>query len=386
MNDIPNRTKYMQETLLRKIAVACGKSNGINLAQGVIDTSSPSVLLDAASTAISKGQNSYTSLFGDEELRKAISSTTAKQQNLHYDPWNEIVITVGAAGGFYCACLGLLNSGDEILVFEPYYPYHIDVLKTLGIVPKYVSLNPANWDFDPHQLKELISHKTRAILINTPSNPSGKVFGSTELSIIAEVANEFDLVVITDEVYEHFVYEANIHVTPASLPGLRDRTILISSFSKTYAITGWRIGYVACNSEWAKRIAYINERIFVCAPSPLQLAVAVGLRSLPSGFYEQLAKDYQGKRDRLAASLNRAGLVPIIPQGTFYILANIKRLPGQGSLEKALYLLSKTSIGCAPGSAFVPENNEEIANNYARFSFGVNEEKLQLACHLLEDL
>jgi len=385
MIKISNRVSHLQETFLRRLSIECDQRKGINLAQGIINTSPPQIILSAARKAVKTGQNTYTTLLGNENLRQAISRKLLEYNNLSYNPKNEIVITVGAAGAFYCVCLGLLNPGDEILVFEPFYPYHIDVLISLGIKPSYIKLIPPEWNFDPNELRKKINKNTKAILINSPSNPSGKVFNLKELISIAEIADVFDLTIITDEVYEYFTYGENKHISPASVHGLESRTITISSFSKTFAITGWRIGYIACKPEIAQAMAYINERIFICAPSVLQSGVADGIFSLSNNYYAQLKESFQSKLNKLTHSLQMANLYPIVPDGTFYILADIGRMPGGSGFEKAMNLLEKTSVACAPCSAFILPGSNSL-KNYARFSFGVSDEKLEEACKRIERL
>lgn len=374
----------LQETILRKMIIECEKRNGINLTHGIIDTEPPLVLLDAAQKAIRDGKNIYTSLYGDQYLRNAISHKLKKYNHVDYSPVDEIIVTAGASGAFFCTILGLLNSGDEILVFEPFYPYHVNVLLSLGIKPVFIELNPPDWSFEQKEIIKQINKNTKAILVNTPSNPTGKVFNREELKAIAKIADLYNLLVITDEVYEYFVYDSINHISPASIPGLKERTVTISSFSKTFSITGWRIGYIACNKILARKLAYINEQIYLCASAPLQVGVATAIYSLTNQYYENLKGRCSRNLALISNSLKIANLEPLIPQGSFYILANLSRLPGQNDFDKAIYLLESASVGSVPCSAFLSKERN-VLSNYSRFSFGVNEEKIVLACRQLEN-
>ena len=293
------------------------------------------------------------------------------------DPDTEIVVSGGATGAFYCACLALLNPGDEVILFEPYYGYHLQTLVATEAVPVYVRLATPDWTFIRDDLHRAVTSRTRAIMVNTPSNPSGKVFTRKELEIVAHVASENDLFVFTDEIYEHFIYDGSKHIAPATLPGMKGRTITISGLSKTFSITGWRVGYCLCDARWSQAIGYFNDLVYVCAPAPLQLGVAKGLVSLGQDYYEKISREYAGKRDRVCAALARAGLEPYVPQGAYYVLADMSRLPGHSSKERAMYLLEKTGVACVPGKAFY---HDEAGENLARFCFAKEDPILDDAC------
>ena len=220
-------------------------------------------------------------------------------------------------------------------------------------------------------------------MLNTPANPSGKVFTRAEIDWIADFAQRHDLFILTDEIYEYFVYDGRRHISPASLPSLADRTITISGFSKTYSITGWRIGYSACRSRWAQMIGYINDLVYVCAPAPLQLGVAAGLRELTPSFYRALTAEYERKRNQICGVLERAGFPPSIPQGAYYVLADISRLPGSTSKEKAMYLLAQSGVASVPGDSFF---HGDQGRSLTRFCFAKQEADLDEACNRLESL
>jgi aminotransferase len=353
---------------------------GINLSQGVCDTEAPMMVRSGAQEAIDCGFNTYTRHDGLDELRKAIARKQNIFTGMSVDHQNEIVVSAGATGAFYCACLALLNPGDEVILFEPFYGYHVSTLVATGGVPIYVPLQPPNWTFSDADLEAAITPHTRGIMINTPANPSGKVFSQDELIRLAGFAGKHDLFVFTDEIYEHFVYDGE-HISPATLPGMDSRTITISGLSKTFSITGWRVGYAICDALWSRAIGFFNDLVYVCAPAPLQIGVANGLMNLEMNYYQQLAVEYHKKREWLCGALTKARLTPFAPQGAYYVLADISCLPGNNSKEKAMYLLKKTGVACVPGEAFYHDVSGE---NLARFCFAKEDTVLIEACRLLE--
>ncbi|MGA2219090.1 MAG: pyridoxal phosphate-dependent aminotransferase [Terracidiphilus sp.] len=368
---------------IRAMSVACDNMGGINLAQGVCDTPVPLPVEAEALAAIHAGHNIYTRLDGIARLRNAISAKQEKDYALTYDPETEILVSSGATGGFHAACMALLNPGDEVLLFEPFYGYHLSTLKSLRIKPVLVPLADPDFALDSDALKAAITPRTRAIVVNTPSNPSGKVFSLAELQAIAEVAIENDLFVITDEIYEYFVYDGQRHISPATLPGMRERTIILSGFSKTFSVTGWRLGYVTADARWLPAMNYFHDLTYVCAPSPLQHGAAAGLEQLPPSFYTQLAADHQDKRARILSALTAAGLTPTTPAGAYYVLADATNLPGKTAAEKARHLLAETGVAAVAGSAFFRPGRGE---NLLRFCFAKKDGELNEACDRLRNL
>lgn len=362
------------------MSIECEKVGGINLAQGVCDTEVPLQVRRGAQLAIDNGINSYTRFDGLAKLRAEIARKMREHNGIESDPETEVVVSAGSTGAFYCTCLALLDPGDEVILFEPYYGYHVNTLLAVEAVPTYVPTRLPDWAFSPEELERAITPRTKGILVNTPANPSGKVFAQTELEWIADSASRHNLFVFTDEIYEYFLYDGRRHISPGSLPGMADRTITISGFSKAFSITGWRIGYSVSHRRWAQMIGYINDLVFVCAPSPLQYGVAVGLRDLSPAFYQELSAQYARKRDRLCESLHRAGLSPFVPQGAYYVLADVSRLPGTTSKEKAMYLLSQTGVASVPGEAFFRGSD---GKNIVRFCFAKTDEDLKQACQRL---
>jgi len=380
---LSKRHEWVMQSEIRNMSIECDRLGGINLSQGVCDTEVPIEVRRGAQEAIEKGINSYTRYDGLIELREAIAYKQKIFTGLDVDPEKEIVVSGGSTGALYCACLALLDPGDEVILFEPYYGYHLSTLLATQAVPVYVRMAPREWNFIRNDLERALTSRTRGVIVNTPANPTGKVFSQEELEVIASFALEHDLFVFTDEIYEHFVYDDCKHIAPATLPGMRERTITISGLSKTFSITGWRIGYCICDARWTQAIGYFSDLVYVCAPAPLQVGVAKGLMALGAEYYQRISQEYTSKRDRLCAALANAGLEPYIPKGAYYILADISRLPGATSKERAMNLLHQTGVACVPGEAFY---HDEGGENLGRFCFAKEDDVLDEACRRIERL
>lgn len=368
---------------IRAMSIECEKVGGINLAQGVCDTEVPLEVRRAAHQAIDGGVNSYTRFDGIAQLRAAIARKLKTYNHLEADPETQIIVSGGSTGSFYCACLALLDPGDEVILFEPYYGYHVNTLAAVGATAVYAEMTPSDWSIDWAGLENLVTGRTKAIMINTPANPSGKVFSRRELERLADFAESHDLIVFTDEIYEYFLYDGREHVSPAVIPGMSERAVTISGFSKTYGITGWRIGYSVCRPDWARMIGYLNDLVYVCAPAPLQMGVAGGLEQLTDQYYGALQSEYAAKRDLICKTLSRVGLTPHIPQGAYYVLAGISPLPGATGKAKAMHLLEKTGVASVPGEAFFHGAQQD---QVVRFCFAKSEADLSEACRRLEKL
>ena len=273
--------------------------------------------------------------------------------------------------------MALLNPGDEVLLFEPFYGYHVSTLKSLRVNPVLVPLAEPDWALDADALRAAITPRTRAIVLNTPSNPGGKVFSLAEIQEIAAACNANDLFLITDEIYEYFVYDGARHIPAAALPGMKERTIVISGFSKTFSVTGWRLGYVTADRKWMGAMSYFHDLTYVCAPSAFQHGAAAGLEQLPPTFYTELAASHQDKRTRMLSALTDAGLTPSTPSGAYYVLADATRLTGKTAAEKARHLLAVTGVAAVAGSAFFRPGRGE---NLLRFCFAKKDEDLDEAC------
>lgn len=367
---------------IRVMSIECEKIKGINLAQGVCDTPVPVEVREGARRAMEQGINSYTRAEGLAPIRNAVADKMRRFNGIDCDPETEVIIHSGSTGAFYASCLALLNPGDEVILFEPYYGYHLNTIIAVEATPVYVTLQAPDWKFSHEDLERVVTPRTRAIMINSPANPSGKVFTREELDWIADFAQRHDLFVFTDEIYEYFIYEGR-HISPATLPGMRERTITISGYSKTFSITGWRVGYTICDRKWAQAIAYFHDLVYVCAPAPLQIGVAEGICKLPESFYQEIAKEYVHKRDLLCGTLKEIGLTPSVPKGAYYVLADASILGGKSSKEKSMTLLRETGVATVAGSAFYHEGGGE---NLVRFCFAKTDAELEEACRRLKTL
>jgi aminotransferase len=374
---LSKRHQWVLQSEIRNMSLECDRVGGINLSQGVCDLEVPAAVRQGAQAAIDAEFNIYTRYDGLDEIREAIAKKQKRFTGMDVDPETEIVVSAGSTGALYCVCLALLDEGDEVIVFEPTYGYHIKTLVATQAVPVHVKTEPPDWVFSDPDLEVAVTDKTRAIILNTPANPSGKVFNQKELEAVARFAVKHDLFIFTDEIYEHFVYDGRKHIAPVTLPGLKERTITISGVSKTFSITGWRIGYCICDDRWSQAIGYFNDLVYVCAPAPLQIGVAKGLTELEPTYYDMLSKEYQNKRDKICSALSEAGLEPYIPQGAYYVLADISKIPGETSKERAMHLLHQAGVACVPGEAFYHDDSGEAL---ARFCFAKQDDELEEAC------
>jgi aminotransferase len=340
-------------------------------------------VLDAAAEAMALGKNSYSRYDGLPELRMALAGKLLRDNGIRADPETEITVSAGATGSFHAACLALLSPGDEVILFEPFYQYHVSALLAVGAVPVLVTLRDPDWILVADAVECAVTPRTKAVIVNSPGNPSGKVFTKDELATIAKLAANHDLLVFTDEIYEYFLYDGRAHVSMASLPGMAERTVTIGGYSKTFSITGWRIGYSVAAPQWSQAIGAMNDLLYVCAPTPLQAGVAAGIRDLPETFYRQLAKDYQQKRDRFCAALAGAGLPPSVPQGAYYVLADATRLPGRSGKDRAMHLLKAVGVAGVPGEAFFGGAD---GSRYIRFSYAKTDADLEEACRRIARL
>ena len=368
---------------IRAMSVECDRLGGVNLAQGVCDTPLPAPVEQAAFRAIADGHNIYTRADGIAGLRAALAEKAERHNHMTVDPESEIVVTSGATGAMYSSCLALFDAGDEVVIFEPFYGYHVNTLNSLGVKPIIVPLANSTWEIDWTELRASITPRTRGIILNSPNNPCGKVLSPSELEGLASLAIENDLFVLSDEIYEYFVFDNARHISIATLPGMAERTITISGLSKTFSMTGWRIGYLTASSKWTPSISYFHDLVYVCSPSPFQYAAAAGLRELPESFYQGLSVEYRQKRDKICQALTEGGLTPAIPGGAYYVLADVSKMEGRTAKEKARILLRQTGVAAVAGSAFYGAGGGE---NLLRFCFAKKEADLDRACAALRGL
>lgn len=375
MNQLSDRLRGLVQSDIRRMSRECERVGGINLGQGICDLPTIPELVEGACDAIRTSKATYTKFEGLDILRERIARKLAHYNNLKADPATEIVVTVGSSGGFTTAAMATLNPGDEAILFEPYYGYHLNTLRVLGIETKLIPLRAPDWSIDFDLLRAAITPKTKAIVVCTPSNPSGKMFSREELEHIGALCREFGIWAFTDEIYEYIVYDQRKHISMASIDSCRDVTITLGGFSKTFSITGWRIGYVVARPEVAGPIGLANDLLAICAPTPLQWGVARALE-IGDEYYVKMAADYEKKRDILASALSDAGFEPSLPQGSYYMLASIPE-GIRDSAEAARLLLEEARVASVPGTAFF---ESETGKKMLRFCFAKDFESLEEAC------
>jgi len=374
-------TQQFTESIIRDMTrVALRHPGSINLAQGFPDFPAPEAIKQAAVEAIQKDMNQYAVTWGITALREAIAAKTRHYNHIEADPDKGITVTCGSTEGMMASLRAIINPDDEIIIFEPFYEnYGPDCLLS-GAAPRYVRLRPPDWSFDFDELEKNFNSKTKAIVINTPNNPTGKVFTEEELRFIAGLCLQYDAVAVTDEIYEHIIYDDHIHVSIASLPGMEDRSITINSISKTYSLTGWRVGWVIASERITREIRKVHDFLTVGAAAPLQVGAAFAL-TLGEEYYRWLAEFYRNARDTLYQALLETDLHPYKPAGAYYIMCECTDFMQQhqlpNSLELAYYLVKNIGIAAVPGSSFY--SDPSYGKLQIRFCFCKNPETLQKA-------
>jgi aspartate/methionine/tyrosine aminotransferase len=359
------------------------RHGAVNLAQGFPDFAAPEFVKRAAIEGITADVNQYANTWGSAKLRKAIAEKYRATYGLEYDPETEITVCCGATEGMIASLMATTNPGDEVVVFEPFYEnYRPDAL-LCGAVSRLVRLRPPHWTFDPSELRAAFSSRTKAIIVNSPNNPTGRVFTHEELSTIAALAQEFDALVLTDDIYEYILYDGAVHVPMASLPGMRERTLMVNSMSKTYSVTGWRIGWVMAPAGIADGVRKVHDFLTVGAAAPLQEAGAVALGS-PQSYYDDLGRTYSAKRDLLLGQLQAAGLRCYRPQGAYYILCDISGFGFPDDIAFTQHLIESIGVACVPGSSFF--SDVAAGKQLIRFCFCKREETLIEAGRRLQRL
>ena len=371
--------------LLRSLTLVInGVPGGINLGQGVCDLAAPAPLLAGARASIDGGDRQlYTPYAGLPELRATIANKLRRHNGLAYGPDNVAVCT-GSSGAFFAAGTTLLDPGDEVVLFEPFYSYHWTTVPLFGARPVAVPLDRDTLAFDPAALKKAISKRTRAVVVNTPGNPSGKVWTRAELSELANVLDGTDAVVLTDEVYEYMCFDGRTHCSPATVPGLAQRTLTMNSFSKTYSVTGWRIGFLAGPEAIVEKCGIVFDQIEVCAARPMQRGVQKALEQLPESYYTDLQAGYQKKRDAFCAALRDAGFTFTVPQGAYYVLADYRGVFGdQPPYPAVLKMIERIGVNAVPGDLFFARPD---GVRCLRFQFAVDWPVLEEAMKRLRSL
>ncbi len=379
---LADRVKSIRQSDIRRYSAMCAAMGGVNLSQGVCDQPAPDAVKQAARQAINDDHAVYTNLRGIIELRRAISDKMRVFNRIECNPETEVAVTVGSAGAFACSCLSILNVGDECVVFSPFYGYHVYLLHMLGVKIRYVDLQPPNWEYRAQDLKAAFTDRTRMIVVNTPANPTGKVFTEAELREIADLAQRHNAWIVTDEIYEYITYDRP-HLSVGSLPEARERTITISGASKSYAVTGWRIGYAVGPAEVIDRIGVVNDLFYICAPAPLQHGVEAGLR-LPDSYYDEMRRDYLLKRDLLVDALREVGFEVFVPAGSYYLLARFEDGRWADATAATEAILEKVGVATVPGPSFY--RNPADGAQQLRFCYAKRASDLEDGCRRLRRL
>ena len=374
-----SRADTFGESVIREMTRLALEHDAVNLAQGFPDFPCPPELKNAACEAIQADVNQYAITWGARNLREELARKVGEYNGIDLDPETEITVTCGSTEAMLASMLALVVPGDQVVVPEPFYEnYGPDAILS-GAVPRSVSFRD-NLSIDEEEWKAAFSAKTRAVILNTPSNPTGKVFTKDELSFIADLCIDHDAIAITDEIYEHILYDGKKHVSIGSLPGMEDRTVTIGSFSKTYSVTGWRVGYALADAFLTDRIRKIHDFLTVGAPAPLQQACVAALR-LPAEYYRDLAADYDRKRLLLYRGLQKAGFSCQLPEGAYYLFTDISSF-GMTDTVFARHLVETVGVAAVPGSSFFHAGGEDRL----RFTFSKSDETLEEACRRLEHL
>ena len=369
------RTTTFTESVIREMTRIATQYEAINLAQGFPDFPMPEPMKDAACAAIHGDLNQYAVTWGSPTLRLAIAEKYRRWYGMEVDPEREVTVTCGATEAMASTFLALIDPGDEVIVLQPFYENYGPDTILAGAAPVFVPLATPSWALDHERLRAAFSRRTRAIVVNTPHNPTGRVLTRAELSLIAELCVEHDAWAITDEIYEHIRY-AGDHHTIATWPGMRERTVTISGLSKTFSCTGWRLGYAIAPAAQTAAIRKVHDFLTVGAPAPLQAAGAVGL-AFDADYYNHLALDYRARRDVLVAALDEAGFSFAVPEGAYYILADFSELSDQPDAEFATWMTRQIGVASVPGSSFYHER--ELGRTLVRFAFCKKRETLERA-------
>jgi aspartate/methionine/tyrosine aminotransferase len=371
---------HFTESVIREMTRLALRHGAINLAQGFPDFHAPEALKNAAADAIAADINQYAITWGAKPFRDAIAAKYQRCYGMEFDPEREITVCCGATEGMIATLLAVLDPGDEVVLFEPFYENYNPDTQLCGAAVRYVTLHAPDWSFDPGELRRAFTPRTKAIILNTPNNPTGKVFTRQELEFIAGLCREFDALAITDEIYEHILYDGAVHVPIVSLPGMRERSVLVNSMSKTYSVTGWRVGWVLAPPDLTDSIRKVHDFLTVGAAAPLQQA---GVTALGWGgdYYATLAAQYASRRDHILETLQSAGLRCFIPYGAYYVMTDISGLGFADDLAFVRYLIETLGVAAVPGSSFYAR--PEGGSQQVRFCFCKKYETLEAARHHL---
>ncbi len=377
------KAQQFTESVIREMTRLAIQHGAVNLAQGFPNFAAPNEVKEAAVRAVQADINQYAITWGAREFRRAIAERFEKDSGLSIDPEQEITVCCGATEAMIASLLAVVNPGEEVVVFEPFYENYGPDAIISGAVPRFVPLHPPEWTFDPEELAAAFSDHTRALILNTPNNPTGKVFSREELETIARIVRNSNAYVLTDEIYQYLVYEGRRHISMAALPGMRERTITINSMSKTYSVTGWRVGWAVAPPEITQAVRKMHDFLTVGAAAPLQQAGITALR-LPDEYYSKLQGDYLKRRDRLLAALEDAGFKCFKPYGAYYIMTDISGFGFRDDVEFTRHLIEHVGVAAVPGSSFYSKS--ELGCRQVRFTFCKKDSTLDEAARRLEKL
>lgn len=375
------------ESVIREMTREALKHGAVNLSQGFPDFPAPADLKRAAAAAINDDVNQYAVTWGAKDFRVAIADKTRWFLGLDYDPEREITVTCGSTEGMIAAMMATVDPGEEVVVFEPFYENYAPDAILSGATPRYVSLRAPDWTFDPDELRAAFNPRTKAVILCNPNNPTGKVFTREEMEFIASLCREFDALCFTDEIYEHILYPREDreveHISMAQLEGMKERTLVVNSMSKTYSVTGWRVGYVLAPADITSAVRKVHDFLTVGAAAPLQRAGAYALR-MPPAYYEELGREYRRRRDMLLPVLEDVGFKIFQPDGAYYVMTDISAFGFSDDVEFTRHLIQQVGVACVPGSSFY--SRPELGARQVRFCFCKKDETLEAAADRLRKL
>lgn len=380
---LSNKAERFTESVIRGMSIEAARHKAVNLAQGMPDFPAPAEVKAAACRAIEADVNQYAITWGAKALREAVAEHSAWHLGIEVDPETEITVTCGSTEAMLVALLALINPGDEVILSQPFYENYWPDCVLAGATPRFVPLRPPHWAFDPDELAAAFNDRTKAIVLCNPNNPTGTVFGRDDLERVAALCRKWDVVAVTDEIYEHIIYDGRPHVALAGLEGMRGRSVTISGMSKTYAVTGWRVGTMVAPPTLTHAFRQVHDYVSIGAAAPLQEAGAVAYR-LPRAYYTKLAADYQARRDRLCPALAAIGFAIEPPAGAYYVMAGINAFGVDDDVAFARHLVRDLGVATVPGSSFF--RDKELGRGYIRFCFCKKNETLDAAVERLRGL
>lgn len=386
MSSSARRVATFGTTIFTEINMLAQQYNALNLGQGKPDFDAPSDVIAQLVEALQAGKyNQYAPGPGTVSLRKAVADHAARFYNMEIDPTSGVIVTAGATEGVLSAVLGLVDPGDEVIVIEPFYDSYVPDIIMAHAVPVYVPLHPPTWTFDPDELRAAFHKNTRALILNTPQNPSGRVFTRQELTLIAELCIEHDVTVISDEVYEHLLFAGAQHIPIATLPGMFERTVTISSSGKSFNATGWKIGWVYGHPDLVEGVARAHQFVTFAVHHPTQEAVAYAL-NLPSTYFEEFQEMYEAKLKLMMSALDSGGFKYCVPEGTYFIMADYSAIFDGTPVEFTRHLIKDIGVACIPPESFYSQEHAHVGSGYVRFSFCKSDEMLRQAKERLAQL